>query len=95
MKQNFKKLKNQPNSDAFKYRREAWEVNGLTQNARDLSYVAQSLDINSIYFQEVSDNYWALGMCQAWCCIVAEVNFAITLRTYERIEAQMCPRPKH
>lgn len=35
MKQNFKNLKNQPNSDAFKYRREAWEVNGLTQNARE------------------------------------------------------------
>ena len=35
MKQNLKNLKNQPNSDAFKYKKEDWEVNGLTQNARE------------------------------------------------------------
>ena len=34
MKQNLKNLKNQPNSDAFKYKKD-WEVNGLTQNARE------------------------------------------------------------
>ena len=35
MKRNLKNLKNQPNSNAFKYKKEAWEVNGLTQNARE------------------------------------------------------------